>query len=177
MDATQGEERARQDSVWIGKLFPGHHAVAVVVTDLAWPHIAGVRFWVASGATIISHRTSKPLLEQVVNRRWTLAPDRLERVRASRHFALRMVDDSMSLAGGKIALYAINGIGSEGAVMAFLRDPAVLWASDYFQNPTQPALYTSEVVRAVERAGITPKQAVAQHVAPTPWEKVKALAP
>lgn len=177
MDATQGEERARRDSVWIGKLFPGRHAVAVVVTDLAWPHIAGVRFWVASGATIISHRTSRTLLEQAVNRRWTLAPDKLERSRAAHRLVLRVVDDSISLAGGRVSLYAINGIGSEGALMAFIRDPGVLWASDYFQNPSQPALYTTEVVRAVQRAGITPTLAVAQHVPPTPWEKVRALAP
>ena len=30
LDATQGEERAQQDSAWIGKLFPGRHPVAVV---------------------------------------------------------------------------------------------------------------------------------------------------
>ncbi|MEO8448535.1 MAG: hypothetical protein ABI647_02020 [Gemmatimonadota bacterium] len=35
LEATQGEARARQDSVWIGKLFPGHHPIVVVVTDLA----------------------------------------------------------------------------------------------------------------------------------------------
>ncbi|HEU5218293.1 MAG TPA: hypothetical protein VFU23_06520, partial [Gemmatimonadales bacterium] len=33
-DATQGDERARQDSLWVGRLFPGRHAVVVVVTDL-----------------------------------------------------------------------------------------------------------------------------------------------
>ena len=33
-DATQSEERARSDSAWIGRLFPGHHPVVVVVTDL-----------------------------------------------------------------------------------------------------------------------------------------------
>src|SRR5690606_19899214 len=58
-DATQAAERARQDHEWIQRLFPGEHPVVVVVTDLAWPHIAGVRYWVAQGATILSHRMSE----------------------------------------------------------------------------------------------------------------------
>src|SRR5690606_8170133 len=65
-DATQAAERARQDHEWIQRLFPGEHPVVVVVTDLAWPHIAGVRYWVAQGATILSHRMSEDLLRQVV---------------------------------------------------------------------------------------------------------------
>src|SRR5262245_63206641 len=80
-DATQGEERVRQDSVWISALFPGRHPIVVVVTDLAWPHVAGVRAWVARGATIVSHRAARDFLTQVVNRRWTLAPDLLEKRR------------------------------------------------------------------------------------------------
>ena len=58
-DATQGEERVRQDSAWIATLFPGRHPIVVVVTDLAWPHVAGVRAWVARGATIVSHRAAR----------------------------------------------------------------------------------------------------------------------
>ena len=50
---------------WVGRLFPGHHPIVVVVTDLAWPHVAGVRYWVAMGATIVSHAGSKEFLSQV----------------------------------------------------------------------------------------------------------------
>jgi hypothetical protein len=177
LEATQGDERARQDSVWIGRLFPGRHPVAVIVTDLAWPHIAGVRFWVAAGATIISHHTSKPMLERVVAKRWTLAPDRLEARRTGNPLRFRPVTDSLRLAGGRVTLYAIDGIGSEGALMAWLPASATLWGSDYLQDPSQPTLYTTEVVRAARRAGIAPRQTAAQHFPLTPWEKVEALAP
>jgi len=43
--STQGEGRARKDEEAIAKLFP----VSTIdggVTDLAWPHVAGVRYWV-----------------------------------------------------------------------------------------------------------------------------------
>ena len=42
--------------------FPGRHPIVVVVTDLAWPHVAGVRAWVARGATIVSHRAAREFL-------------------------------------------------------------------------------------------------------------------
>src|SRR4029077_1732428 len=112
-DATQGEERVRQDSTWIATLFPGRHPIVVVVTDLAWPHVAGVRAWVAHGATIVSHRAAREFLTQVVNRRWTLAPDLLERRRERVTFRFRAADDSLALGGGDVLLFPIDGAASE----------------------------------------------------------------
>jgi hypothetical protein len=62
-DATQGEERAKKDAEAIGKLFPGYKKLSVVITDLAWPHVAGVRYWVANGATIIAHKAAREFLQ------------------------------------------------------------------------------------------------------------------
>jgi hypothetical protein len=128
LDATTSEARARHDSAWVARLFPGRHPVQVVVTDLAWPHIAGVRFWVARGATIVSHRDSRAFLEQVVARRWTDAPDALEQARSSRvsrgdaapRLRFVAVDDSARLAGGDVRLLSIDGLGSEGALAAYV---------------------------------------------------------
>lgn len=176
LDATQGEGRARQDSAWIRRLFPGRHAVVVVVTDLAWPHIAGVRYWVATGATLVSHRASEAFLQRVVDRRWTRAPDLLERRRASARFRFRAVAESLALAGGDVALYAIDGIGSEGALVAWLRTDRFLWASDYIQDVQRPTLYATGVWRAVHRVGIMPERTAAQHVPLTSWSVIERLA-
>lgn len=173
LDATQSEDRARADSEWIAKLFPGRYPITVVVTDLAWPHIGGVRFWVASGATIVSHRASRAFLERVIAHRWTLAPDKLEHRRARARLIFRAVSDSLRLAGGDIAVYPIDGIGSEGALMVYLTHARVLWASDYVQDLSQPTLYASEVGRAAQRVGIAPRTVAAEHLPPSPWEKLQ----
>jgi hypothetical protein len=34
----------------VGQLFPGHHATMFVAMNPVWPHIAGLRYWVAHGA-------------------------------------------------------------------------------------------------------------------------------
>ena len=175
LDATLGEPRARQDAAWVAKLFPGRHPVVLVVTDLAWPHIAGMRYWVASGATVAAHRSAEPFLRRVAERRWTRAPDLLETTRARARFRFRAVDDSMSLAGGAIVLHAINGISSEGALLAWLPGDAFLWASDYIQDIRGPSEYAHEVIAAARRAGVAPARFAAQHVRLTPWNVIDSL--
>lgn len=174
-DATQAEARARHDEAWIEKLFPGEHPVVVVVTDLAWPHIAGVRYWVAQGATVVSHRMSEAFLRQVVERRWTLEPDLLEQRRDRVTFDFVGVDEGKAMAGGDLYLAPIDGIGSEGALMAYLPQQRFLWASDFIQRADQPTAYTTEVWQAARRAGFDPLQTAAQHLPLTAWMTIEAL--
>jgi hypothetical protein len=174
-DATQAEARAKQDLELIRTTFPGDHPIVLVVTDTAWPHVAGVRFWVASGATVISHRTSKEFLTRVIDRRWTRSPDLLEQHRKSIKFKFVSVDKSYVAAEGKLQLVAIDGIGSEGALMAYLPDDRFLWASDYIQSVSRSTAYTNEVWQAVQRAEIEPRQVAAQHIPLTSWSAIESL--
>jgi hypothetical protein len=177
LDATQGDARGRLDSAWIARLYPKHKAVVVVVTDLAWPHIAGVRYWVSRGATVVSHASSRPMLDRVVARRWTREPDALELARRTRPVQMKFigVSDSLSLAGGALRLYPIDGIASEGALMAWSPSDRSLWASDYIQTVKEPALYTTEVARAAARVGIEPLKVAAEHLGPTDWPTIIRL--
>lgn len=173
-DATQGEERARLDAEQIAKLFPGRHKINVVITDLAWPHIAGVRYWVAQGATIISHKSALPFLRSIVARHWTLKPDQLEQHRGAT-FNFVGVESSQSLAGGEITLLPIDGIGSEIALAGYVAGDRFLWASDYIQDVTQPTAYATEVWNAVQRAHLQPQRVAAEHIKLTPWETIASL--
>jgi hypothetical protein len=179
-DATQGEARARGDSTWIARLFPGAHPIVLVVTDLAWPHVAGVRFWAARGATIVAHRAAAPFLHRVLDRRWTLAPDLYETLRVTGRLPrlkFRPVDRDLTLAGGELSLHAIDGISSEVALIGWLPDDRFLWASDYIQTATEQNEYTTEVRAATRRAGIMPTRVAAEHLPLTPWATFDALYP
>ena len=175
-DATQGEERARLDSAWIGKLFPGKHPIALVVTDLAWPHIAGVRFWAARKVPIYTHRAAVRMLDSVIARRWTLTPDLLERARPRSAPRIVPVSDTLRLAGGDLLLFAIDGVASEVALAGFDERIRLLWASDYIQDPHAPTMYLDEVCRAVARVHRTPAIAAAEHLPVTPWATLRPLA-
>jgi hypothetical protein len=174
-DATQGEERSKKDAQAIAELFPGYKKLTLVVTDLAWPHVAGVRYWVANGATIIAHRAAREFLQTVVDQRWTLAPDLLEQRRKTARLKFVGVDAEYKLAGGAISLHPIDGIGSEVSLMAYLAPDRVLWASDYIQTVEKPTEYASEVWRAVQRDGLHPERTVAEHLPLTSWTKIEEL--
>lgn len=171
-DATQGEARARQDHEIIRKLYPGVRHVNVVVTDLAWPHVSGVRYWAANGATIITHRAAEAFLRKVLERRWTLRPDLYERSRNSVKVKFVTVDKKTEFAGGKIVLEPIDGIGSEVALIAYIPADHFLWASDFVQDISQPTMYAKEVIAAVERAGFQPEKVAAEHLPLNLWQKV-----
>jgi len=185
-DATQSEERARQDHEQIARLFPGQHKINVVVTDLAWPHIAGVRYWVSQGATIISHASARTFLQQVVDRQWTLAADSLELERrkgsssslgkapAKTQMNFVAVDRAMSTAGGELQLLPIDGIGSEVALMVYIPGEKFLWASDHIQTLEEPSAYANEVLLAAKRAGIAPERCAAEHLPLSDWKSVQA---
>lgn len=175
-DATQGDERSQKDSVWIGKLFPGRHSIVVVVTDLAWPHVSGVRYWVAQGATIVSHRAARRFLESVIERRWTAAPDLLERRRTGSRLRFVGVADSLRLAGGDLLLFAIDGRTSEVALAAYVRPDRFLWASDFIQTLQEPSAYLDDVWHAVARVGVTPERVAAEHLPLSQWGTADRLA-
>lgn len=174
-DATQGEERARKDAEVLARLFPGDHKLTVVVTDLAWPHVAGVRYWVASGATIIAHKAAREFLQGVVDSRWTLAPDLLEQRRKTATLQFVGVDRVYRMAGGAITLHPIDGISSEVALMGYLASDRFLWASDYIQTVAKPNTYATEVWNATQRDGLRPVRTAAQHLPLTPWARIEEL--
>lgn len=179
LDATLNEARAREDSAWVARLFPDAGHVAVVVTDLAWPHVGGVRFWVSRGATIVSHAQSEDFLHRLVERRWTVEPDALEqaRRRGPVPFHFVAIHDGADVAGGRLQLRHIGGLSSEGALMAFDRRTGFLWAGDWIQMTDQPSMYAAEVVQAVAREGLEPTRTGAEHIPVTDWSTIVELNP
>lgn len=176
LDATQGEGRARADADAIAKLIPGQHHVNVVVTDLAWPHIAGLRYWVAQGATIVSHRAARSFLQQVVARRWKQTPDQLEQKRRKNPRAAELnfvpIEKTTPLASGRLTIVPIDGIASELALVVYLSSDKFLWASDYVQSVNAPTRYANEVIQALQRASIRPERVAAEHLPITGWSDI-----
>ena len=150
-----------------------------VVTDLAWPHIAGVRYWVALGVPVVSHHASRDFLQQVVDHRWMVEPDLLEKRRATAKLDFHAVEDRLDLGAGAVRLRAIDGAGSEGALMAYIPSDRFLYAGDYIQ-PGGPgsfsAVYAREVRAAVQRAGFTPSRFIAMHMKLGNWDTLEPIA-
>lgn len=175
LDATLGEERAKQDEQLIKKAFPEVKKFVLVVTDLAWPHIGGMRYWVSKGATVISHAASQKFIEKIVNRKWTIQPDELQQHPVKLKFIA--LEKMTPFANNQLLVFPINGIGSEGALACYLPQDQLLWASDYIQTAQAPSAYAKEVINAVNREKLKPLKMVAQHVGLTEWQQVLKVNP
>jgi hypothetical protein len=172
LDATTSEARARADSAMIATLFPGRHPMVVVVTDLAWPHISGVRFWAARGATFVSHTISQDMLRRVIDRKWTLTPDALESARGQLRWRFRGVTDSLRLAGGDVVVHALHGTSTEGAVGVWIPSAKYFWAGDYVQNGADSP-YARDIVATIRKLGLVPAKIGAQHIRLTDWSDIE----
>jgi hypothetical protein len=112
----------------------------------------------------------------MVDRKWTLHPDVLERARASARFHLRLVDDSLRLGGGAVVLHAMKNETTEGALAAWIPADRYLWAGDYVQ-PDASSPYYYDVVKTVRSLGIRPDKVGAQHIKLTDWSDIDRRVP
>jgi hypothetical protein len=160
------------------KIFPVMAIKAVVTTSDAWPHLGGVREYVARGIPVYTLDLNLPILERLVAAKYDATPDAL--ARAPQEASWRAVSSRTTIGEGatRVELVPVRGEGSERMMMAYLPALNLLYASDLLQynrdrtsffNPVYPA----EALDALEREDITGVDRVwAMHMDPIPWSKV-----
>ena len=160
--------------------FPGVPIKAVVTTSDAWPHLGGVREYVARGIPIYALDLNKPILERLIAATHSKTPDAL--ARASRAPEWHLVSEKTTIGSGetRVDVIPVRGEGSERMMMVHLPALNLLYATDLLQynrdrsgffNPVYPA----ELAAAVAREGITGiDRTWAMHMDPIPWSKVTA---
>jgi len=154
--------------------FPGVPIKAVITTSDAWPHIGGVREYVARGIPLYAVQRTRPLLERFLSAPRTRFPDAL--AKAPRKPDLRLVSEKVSLGAGpnRMEIYPLRGETSERQMMIYFPEHKLLYGSDTFQKlPDGKYFYTqtvSEVVAAVEREHLPVETFFMMHIGLTPWQ-------
>lgn len=158
------------------KRFPGVPVKAVVSASGAWPHIAGIREYVARGIPIYTAAPNVERIERVASAPRRLVPDSLQR--APRTPDVRPVLDATTLGHGErsIRLLPITGTVSPRtaeALLAYIPGPDILYASDVFVprrfEPTFWRQVMYDLTGAVDRWDLSPALALALHLEPTSW--------
>jgi len=161
-------------------LFPKMPIKAVVTTSDAWPHIGGIREYVARGIPIYSLDLNNAILKRLVAAKHSFAPDRLQR--AARRPEFREVSRKTVIGEGeaRVEVIPVRGEGGERMVAVYLPGTRLLYASDLLQlnrdritffNP----VYLVELTSALHREQIRDIDRVwAMHLAPIPWTQVTA---
>lgn len=162
-----------------GRRFPGLAIKAVVLTSDSWPHLAGIREYVARGIPVYALDLNRPILERVIDDRRTSKPDAL--ARAPRKPLFHIVSSKTTLGTGlnRLQLYPLRGATTERQMLVYFPGHRLLYGSDAFQKSSDTEYFTpqsvSEVVAAVERNDLGVTRFYMMHVEPTPWSELAGV--
>jgi hypothetical protein len=162
-----------------GRRFPGLPIKAVITTSDAWPHLAGIREYVARGIPVYALDLDRPILERVIADRRQSKPDAL--ARRPRPPLFHIVSEKTSLGSGpnRLEIIPLRGPATERQMMVYLPEQRLLYGSDAFQKDPDGTYYlpqtVSEVVAAVARENLAVDRFFMMHVAPTPWSELQGV--
>ncbi len=160
--------------------FPTQPIKAVVTTSDSWPHIAGVREYVAEGIPIYALDLNRPILERMIAAPHTMQPDELQR--SPRQPQFRLVHDKTIVGTGpnRIEIYPLRGETSERQMMVYFPGHHLLYGSDSFQTHDGKFFFpqeVSELTDAVKREHLQVDRFFMMHIGSTPWSELgKAVA-
>lgn len=174
VEAPGSAARSRAALAEAARRFPGVPVRAVVATSYPWPHLAGVREYVARGIPVYAPRAAGGAIRALVAAPHTLRPDSLARAPAP--LDLRVVDGRETLGSGRDRIVLIAPAGAAGgALVAWLPGPRLLYAGDlWIPERFEPNLWR-ESRRALEEfvagAGLPVRTVTGLHLEPTPWRE------
>jgi hypothetical protein len=153
--------------------WPGVPVKAVISTSDSWPHVAGVREYVARGIPVYALDLNLPILQRLVDAPRTSYPDLL--AKSPRKPDFRDVSDKVVLGDGpnRLELYPLRGETSERQMMVYFPQHKLLYGSDPFQKDESGQYFYPQTVweakHAVEREKLQVETFFMMHMGPTPW--------
>ena len=159
--------------------FPGQPIKAVVTTSDSWPHLAGIREYVAAGVPIYALDINEPILKRVIESPHASRPDSLQRSPAMPLFQPVTTKTLIESKLNPLEIYPIRGETSERQMMVYLPQQQLLYGSDPFQQGPSGAYYfpqtVSELTDAVQREHLAVSLFLMMHIAVTPWADLQKV--
>lgn len=154
--------------------FPGIPIKAVITTSDSWPHIGGLREYVARGIPVYVLDRTVPLIERFLRSPRTRYPDAL--AKAPRPVNLHSVSGKTVIGTGpnRMEIYPIHGETSERQMMVYFPEHKLLYGSDPFQELDGKFFYPQtvyELESAVEREHLSVERFFMMHIGPNSWSK------
>jgi hypothetical protein len=152
---------------------PGLPIKGVITTSDAWPHLAGIREYVAQGIPVYALDLNRSILERVILSKRTTKPDDLERKPRKAIFHLVSEKTILGIGKNRMELYPLRGETSERQLMIYFPEYHLLYGSDPFQQRSDGTYFypqtVSEVVDAVTREQLSVDKFFMMHIGLTPW--------
>jgi len=152
--------------------WPGVPVKAAITTSDSWPHLAGVREYVARGIPVYALDLNIPILTRLVTAPRTMFPDALEKNPRKPDFRIVSGKTLLGTGANRIEIYPLRGETSERQMMVYFPEHKLLYGSDPFQQDEHGYFYPQtvwELVHAVEREHLAVDTFFMMHIGPTPF--------
>lgn len=162
----------------VKKRFPGLPIKAVVSTSDAWPHVGGLREYVARDIPVYALDLNRSILERLLSSSRRSHPDALERQRKKPRFRIVVNKTIIGSGPNRIELYPIRIESGERMMMVYFPEHKLLYGSDLVQGRPDGSFfmpeYLSELVEATSRETLTINSVFAMHTGVRPWNEIEA---
>lgn len=167
------------------KRFPGVKIKAAISTSDAWPHLGGMREYVARGIPVYVLDVNQPIIKRLLDAPYKTFPDTL--AQKPRKAQLRVVSSKTVIGSddNRLELYPIRSETGERMIMIYAPAHNLLYGSDLVQksgNSFFMPQYLWELSEAVKREKLLVDKVFAMHTLPLEWKEItsaieKASAP
>lgn len=153
--------------------FPGLPVKAVVTTSDAWPHIGGMREYVARGIPVYALDLDQPILQRLLAAPHTARPDDLQRHPRAPQWHLVGSRTSLGSGDNRLELIPYRSETGERQMLVYFPTHRLLYTSDLFSPDGQGGWYTPEYLlelrKTVAREHLDVKNIFGMHYELTPW--------
>lgn len=160
------------------KRFPGTPVKAVITTVDAFPHIAGLREYVARGITVYLLDRNEPIIRRLLGSTFKTNPDSL--ALKPRQPKFKIVSGKMVVGTGdnRLELYPVLGESSDRMMMVYAPAQKILYASDLVQPRRDGSFfmpqYLTELADAVKRENLQVEKVFGMHAGVTNFADILA---
>lgn len=177
LEAPVGSRYSAQVLDEVAKRYPGVNVKALVTTSDAWPHLGGVREYVARGIPVYGLDLNQPILERLLEADYSAHPDAL--AKAPRPAKFTWVSGKTSIGSGdtRIELYPVRGENGERQMLAYFPALKLLYTSDEIQPMRGGGFfmpeYLLEVRDVIRREHLAVDRIFGFHAGLTPWSEIE----
>ncbi|MFI5177137.1 MAG: MBL fold metallo-hydrolase [Vicinamibacterales bacterium] len=155
--------------------FGGAPVKAVVTTSDSWPHIGGMREYVARGIPVYALDLNVPILTRLFAAKYDTFPDAL--ARSPKRPVLHVVAGKTTVGAGanRLEIYPLRTATGERQMMVYLPQHQLLYTSDLFtinQGRVFLPQQVGEAVEAAAREHLTVTSAIGMHYDVLPWAAI-----
>ena len=178
IEAPVGSRYSAQVLDEVTKRYRGMRVKAVITTSDAWPHLGGLREYVARGIPVYALDLNRPILERLLKADYSAHPDALARAPKPAKFTWVSGKTTIGTGDTRLELYPVRGENGERQMVAYFPSQRLLYTSDEVQPQRGGGFfmpeYLLEVRDVIARERLDVSRIFGFHASLTPWSVIEA---